>query len=159
MENTKKGIDDKLTSETIYNKYIHKINRNNPLKPNGNRKIRNNFKMKRNKNYIKNNSIHNRTLRSIKVDNKLLNQTTIENKESIKQLENKLNKNLLNKTNIQYKSKEIKDNKNPKKFKTIIIILRIKIKTKTKIRRKKKDLISIRPNAYQTKISHHKLID
>ena len=72
--------------------------------------------MKRNKNYIKNNSIHNRTLRSIKVDNKLLNQTTIENKESIKQLENKLNKNLLNKTNIQYKSKEIKDNKNPKKI-------------------------------------------
>ena len=114
----KKGIDDKLTSETIYNKYMHKINKNNPLKPNGNRKIRNNFKMKRNKNYIKNNSIHNRTLRSIKVDNKLLNQTTIENKESIKQLENKLNKNLLNKTNIQYKSKEIKDlkdNKNPKK--------------------------------------------
>jgi hypothetical protein len=72
--------------------------------------------MKRNKNYIKNNSIHNRTLRSIKVDNKLLNQTTIENKESIKQLENKLNKNLLNKTNIQCKSKEIKDNKNPKKI-------------------------------------------
>jgi len=111
----KKGIDDKLTSETIYNKYIHKINKNNPLKPNGNRKIRNNFKMKRNKNYIKNNSIHNRTLRSIKLDNKLLNQTTIENKESVKQLENKLNKNLLNKTNIQYKSKEAKENKNPKK--------------------------------------------
>jgi len=85
------------------------------LKPNGNRKIRNNFKMKRNKNYIKNNSIHNRTLRSIKLDNKLLNQTTIENKESVKQLENKLNKNLLNKTNIQYKSKEAKENKNPKK--------------------------------------------
>jgi hypothetical protein len=48
-----------------------------------------------------------------------LNQTTIENKESVKQLENKLNKNLLNKTNIQYKSKEtkeLKENKNTKKI-------------------------------------------
>jgi hypothetical protein len=135
----KKGIDDKLTSETIYNKYIHKINRNNPLKPNGNRKIRNNFKMKRNKNYIKNNSIHNRTLRSIKVDNKLLNQTTIENKESIKQLENKLNKNLLNKTNIQYKSKEIKDNKNPKKIQNNNNNNNIKDKDKDKDKDKEKE--------------------
>ena len=106
----KKGIDDKLTSETIYNKYIHKIHKYNPLKPYGNKKIRNNFRMKRNRNYLYSNKIHNRTLKSIKVDNKLLNQTSIENKESAKLLENKLNK-----TNIQYKTKRIKDNKYTKK--------------------------------------------
>jgi hypothetical protein len=106
----KKGIDDKLTSETIYNKYIHKIHKYNPLKPFGNKKIRNNFRMKRNRNYLYCNKIHNRTLKSIRLDNKLLNHTSIENKDSAKLLENKLNK-----TNIQYKTKKIKDNKNGKK--------------------------------------------
>ena len=36
----KKGIDDKLTSESIYNKYLTKINKRNPLKPYGNKKIK-----------------------------------------------------------------------------------------------------------------------
>ena len=104
----KKGIDDKLTSETIYNKYMTKINKRNPLKPYGNKRIkmqRYNLKIKRNNNYIKNN-LNNSTLKSIKADNKILNQTTIENSDTIKYLNNKLNKNLLNKTNIQYKEKD-----------------------------------------------------
>ena len=116
----KKGIDDKLTSETIYNKYMTRIHKHNPLKPYGNKKIKmgkNNMKIKRNNNYIKNNNIHNTTLKQIKVDTKLLNQTTIENTDSLKHLNNKFNnKNLLNKTNIQYKEKDIKD-KNKEKEK------------------------------------------
>jgi len=80
------------------------------LKPYGNKKIRNNFRMKRNRNYLYSNNLHNRTLKSDKLDNKLLNQTSTENKESTKLLENKLNK-----TNIQYKTKKIKENKNIKK--------------------------------------------
>ena len=106
----KKGIDDKLTSETIYNKYMKKIKKYNPLKPYGNKKIKmlkNNIKINRNNNNNKNTShINNRTLKSIKVDTKILNQTTIENKDSLKHFENKLNKNILNKTNIQYKESE-----------------------------------------------------
>ena len=41
----KKGIDSKLTTETIYNKYINRINKN-PLNPNGNKKIKNHKKKK-----------------------------------------------------------------------------------------------------------------
>ena len=122
----KKGIDDKLTSESIYNKYLTKINKRNPLKPYGNKKIkmhRYNLKIKRNSNHIKSNNLNNSTLKSNKVDNKILNQTTIENGDTIKYLSNKLNKdkNLLNKTNIQYKDKdkekEAKDKKDKDKKK------------------------------------------
>ena len=122
----KKGIDDKLTSESIYNKYMTKINKHNPLKPYGNKKIkinRYNLKIKRNNNYIKNINLNNSTLKSIKVDNKILNQTTIEKGDPIKFLNNRLNKNknLLNKTNIQYKDKEkekeVKDKKEKDKKK------------------------------------------
>ena len=105
----KKGIDNKLASAIIYNKYISKINKLNPLKPYGNKKIKN-IKMIRNKNNISN--IHNRTLKSIKFDNKILNQTSVENRESMRHLENRLNKNSLNKTNIQYKINNIKEKGN-----------------------------------------------
>ena len=119
----KKGIDEKLASETIYNKYMNKINKRNPLKPYGNKKIKmqkNNLKLKRNNNFIKNNNIHNNTLKSIKVDTKLLNQTTTENIDNIKNYDYKNNKNILNKTNIQYNEKEIKGkNKEKDKKKNI----------------------------------------
>ena len=119
----KKGYDDKLTSEIIYNKYMTKINRYNPLKPYGNKKLKMqkyHLKINRNNNGIKNGNINNTTIKSIRIDNKVLNQTTIENKESLKHSENKINKNLLNKTNIQYKDKkkDIKD-KNKEKKKNI----------------------------------------
>ena len=116
----KKGIDEKLGSETIYNKYMNKINKYNPLKPYGNKKIKmqkNNLKIKRNMHFIKNNNMNNSTLKSIKVDTKLLNQTTTEN---IKNYDYKYNKNLLNKTNIQYNDKENRF-KNKEKDKKIII--------------------------------------
>ena len=108
----KKGIDDELTSESIYNKYMTRIHKHNPLKPYGNKKIKigkNNLKIKRNNNSLKNNNINNTTLKQIKVDTKILNQTNIENTDSLNHLNNKYNKNLLNKTNIQYKEKELKD--------------------------------------------------
>ena len=106
----KKGIDEKMASESIYNKYMTRINRHNPLKPYGNKRFRMNLynsKIKRNNNFIKNKYIHNSTLKSIKVDNKILNQTiTIENSDSKKHLKNRYNKSILNKTNIQYKDKD-----------------------------------------------------
>ena len=105
----KKGIDDRLTSETIYNKYMNKITKYNPLKPYGNKKIKmqkNNIKLKRN-NYSKNtNNLNNSTLKSIKVDTKILNQTSIENKDSFMNFNKKCTKNSLNKTNIDYKENE-----------------------------------------------------
>ena len=105
----KKGIDDRLTSETIYNKYMNKITKYNPLKPYGNNKIKmkkNNIKLKRN-NYSKNNNnLNNSTLKSIKVDTKILNQTSIENKDSFVKFNKKCTKNSLNKTNIDYKENE-----------------------------------------------------
>ena len=112
----KKGIDDKLSSESIYYKYIHKINKRNPLKPYGNKKIKN-IKMKRNRN--NNSNEHNRTLKSVKFDNKALNQTSVDNK---------FNKNLLNKTNIQYKIKNIKekDNYYKDKYKNNINVIKEK---------------------------------
>ena len=77
--------------------------------------------MKRNHNFIKDNSnLQNSTLKSIKVDNKLLNQTSIENRESLNHLENKFNKNSLNKTNIQYKTKDYNDKDKIKKNLNII---------------------------------------
>ena len=118
----KKGIDEKLTSETIYNKYLTRINRNHPLKPYGNKKLKMqkyHLKIKRNINYIKNSNLQNTTIKSIQIENKLLNHTTIENKDSLKHFDNKINKNSLNKTNILYKEKkkEIKyKNKDKKKI-------------------------------------------
>ena len=116
----KKGIDDKLTSETIYNRYINKINKHNPLKPYGNKKIRmnrKNLKINRNNYNTKYNSINERTLKSNKGETKILNQTTIENKDSLKHFENRINKNVLNKTNVQYKEYEKTKMKDKKKFK------------------------------------------
>ena len=137
----KKGIDDKLTSETIYNKYMKKIKKYNPLKPYGNKKIKmqkNNIKINRNNNNNKNTShINNRTLKSIKVDTKILNQTTIENKDSLKHFENKLNKNILNKTNIQYKESE-KEKIKEKDYLISIITRLTNLNSKNKI---SKDII------------------
>jgi hypothetical protein len=47
----------------------------------------------------------------------MLNQTTIENKDSFKHFENRFNKNVLNKTNIQYKDHEKSKIKDKNKFK------------------------------------------
>ena len=120
----KKGIDDKLTSETIYNKYLKKINKYNPLKPYGNKKIKNNINKNNRNIYYKNNiNLHNRTLKSIKDDTKLLNQTSVDNKNSLKHFEGKFTKNSLNKTNIDYKENEkekIKSKIKEKKIKRLI---------------------------------------
>ena len=66
----KKGIDSKLNTETIYNKYLNKINKN-PLNPNGNKKIK---ILRKKKNVLNENNnstkrydiINNNTLQSIK---------------------------------------------------------------------------------------------
>ena len=74
----KKSIDSKLTTETIYNKYLNKNNNKNPLNPNGNKKIK--FKPK-NKNISNGNNIilNNTTLNLVNQQN-----TQIKGKEKEK---------------------------------------------------------------------------
>ena len=69
----KKGIDSKLTTETIYNKYINRINKN-PLNPNGNKKI-NNHKKKKNLLFENNSLINSSNYQSIKDYTKIINPT------------------------------------------------------------------------------------
>ena len=99
----KKGIDNKLTTETIYNKYLKRINKN-PLNPTGNKMIKIN-KKKKNKN-SENNLINNSLLKSVNMESKILNQTNIENQKYKNNLEN-INNNLMRK--IMENQKEAKE--------------------------------------------------
>ena len=101
----KKGIDNKLTTETIYNKYLKRINKN-PLNPTGNKMIKIN-KKKKNKN-SENNLINNSLLKSVNMESKILNQTNIENQKYKNNLEN-INNNLMRK--IMENQKEAKERK------------------------------------------------
>ena len=102
----KKGIDNKLTTETIYNKYLNRINKN-PLNPNGNKMIKIHRKKRNNnnENIFTNNSL----LKSVKVESKLLNQTTNIDNQKYKNSLDIVNNNFNRK--IHEKQKEIKENR------------------------------------------------
>ena len=111
----KKGIDSKLTTETIYNKYINRLNKN-PLKPNGNKKLKIQTK-KKNLLYENNTLINNNNIlfHSIKNENKILNQSITENKEkrrlSQEKRERRVNNHRRDKTNYEINIQEKNKNK------------------------------------------------
>ena len=113
----KKGIDSKLTTETIYNKYIHKLNKN-PLKPNGNKKLKiqtNKKNLLYESSTLVNNNNNNVLFHSIKNETKTQNQTITENKEkrrlSQEKRERRINNHHRDKTNYDIKIPEKNKNK------------------------------------------------
>ena len=82
-KNHKKSIDSKLTTETIYNKYLNKLNKN-PLNPNGNKKLK--MQKKRRDLLHENNSLINKSvLQSITNDIKVLHETERQNQKEAKE--------------------------------------------------------------------------
>ena len=84
----KKGLDNKLTTETIYNKYINRTNKN-PLNTKGNKKIKIRKKEK-DLLYESKTLINNNIFQTFKNDNKILNQTLVENPKEIKEEKRRL---------------------------------------------------------------------
>ena len=128
----KKGIDSKLTTETIYNKYINRLNKN-PLKPTGNKKLKIQTK-KKNLLYENNTLINNNNIlfHSIKNENKILNQSITENKEkrrlSQEKRERRVNNHRRDKTNYEISIQEKNKNKLSAKK------LNVSISTKNKMK-------------------------
>ena len=84
-----KGIDSKLTTETIYNKYINKMNKN-LLNTKGNKKIKIREKEKKDSLFENDTLINNSIFQTSKYDNKILNQTLREIPKVIKEVKRRL---------------------------------------------------------------------